>query len=146
MQVIQAFKTLAERSGWGSLPRFALGASSGGAMVLALALRMPLDGVCPMIMAVPPQLLETRPGDPASGKTWAFPPTFFSHMERDSNTARAVAADMAALKKQARSQRFFALYLLPKLARAIFAHMDNALNACRVNVRALRFMLRLAFR
>ena len=50
-----------------------------------------------------PQMLEAKPGDPASGKTWAHPPAIFVHMARDGNTARAVAADMAALKKQARA-------------------------------------------
>ncbi len=58
-----------------------------------------------MIMAVPPTMLEARPMDPATGKSWAFPPTMFVHMERDTNTARAVAADMALLKKQARAAR-----------------------------------------
>ena len=48
------------------------------------------------------QMLEAKPGDPASGRTWAHPPAIFVHMARDANTARAVAADMAALKKQAR--------------------------------------------
>jgi len=43
-QVVKAWGVLAERSGWAKLPRFALGVSSGGAMVLALALRLPLDG------------------------------------------------------------------------------------------------------
>ncbi|KAK9836287.1 hypothetical protein WJX81_002164 [Elliptochloris bilobata] len=98
--VIQAWSVLAERSGWAKLPRFALGASSGGAMVLALAQRLPLDGVCAMIMAVPPQALGGKPADAASVKTWAYPPAFFVHMARDTNTARAVAADMAVLKKQ----------------------------------------------
>jgi hypothetical protein len=43
-QVVKAWGVLAERSGWAKLPRYALGVSSGGAMVLALALRLPLDG------------------------------------------------------------------------------------------------------
>ena len=102
LQVMQAWTVLSERSGWAKLPRYALGASSGGAMALALAQRLPLDGVCSVIMAVPPQMLEARPADPASGKSWAHPPAIFVHMARDANTARAVAADMAALKKQAR--------------------------------------------
>ena len=101
-QVMRAWAVLAERSGWFKLPRYALGASSGGAMALALAQRLPLDGVCSVIMAVPPAMLEAKPGDPASGKVWAHPPAIFVHMARDGNTARAVAADMAALKKQAR--------------------------------------------
>lgn len=102
LQVVRAWAALAERAGWAKLPRYALGASSGGAMALALAQRLPLDGVCSVIMAVPPAMLEAKPGDPASGRTWAHPPAIFVHMARDANTARAVAADTAALKKQAR--------------------------------------------
>ena len=60
-QVIRAWAVLAERGGWAKLPRYALGASSGGAMALALAQRLPLDGVCSVIMAVPPQAPKPKP-------------------------------------------------------------------------------------
>ena len=163
-QVVKAWGVLAERSGWAKLPRFALGVSSGGAMVLALALRLPLDGArapaaikaaasatCLGMAAGGLHLLRSpalrrercelrrrqctrcgrprfaarrparrrgahdhgRAADDAGGQAngpgnwqnWAFPPTMFVHMERDTNTARAVAADMALLKKQARAAR-----------------------------------------
>ena len=43
---------------------FALGASSGGAFVLVLALRFPLAAVCAQIMAVPGHYLKSPPKDP----------------------------------------------------------------------------------
>ena len=52
------------------------------------------------IMGVSPQLLEMKPRAPDSSRAWAHPPVYFVHMEADEFTAEAVAADIAALKKQ----------------------------------------------
>lgn len=74
-----------------------------GGQVLFLALRMPLDGIVPQIMSLPPHMLEAKPMDPAAGKTWTYPPVYFVHMELDRATAQRVTADINVLKtKQAR--------------------------------------------
>ena len=100
MQVIKVWQELLEREGWGRIPHYALGGSSGAAFVLFLAQRIPLDGVGPVIMAVPPQTLEVKPRSADSAKSWNFPPTFFVHMARDEMTVEGVTADVATLKKQ----------------------------------------------
>ena len=95
------WQELLEREGWGRIPHYALGGSSGGAFVLFLAQRIPLDGVAPVIMAVQPQTLEVKPRAAADAtKSWNFPPTFFVHMARDEMTVEGVTADVATLKKQ----------------------------------------------
>ena len=43
VQVTWALQALVKQQGWSGLPMYALGASSGGAMVLLLALTMPLQ-------------------------------------------------------------------------------------------------------
>lgn len=43
LQVTWALQALVKQQGWSGLPMYALGASSGGAMVLLLALTMPLQ-------------------------------------------------------------------------------------------------------
>lgn len=43
LQVTWAVQALLKRQGWSELPLFALGGSSGGALVLLLALRMQLQ-------------------------------------------------------------------------------------------------------
>lgn len=74
--------------------------------VLFLALRMQLDGIVPQIMSLPPHMLEEKPSDPVSGKTWGYPPTYFMHMELDRATAQRVTADITVLKnKQVRLAR-----------------------------------------
>ena len=71
--------------------------------VLFLAMRMPLDGIVPQIMSLPPHMLEVKPTDPAAGKSWTYPPVYFVHMELDRATAQRVTADINILKtKQAR--------------------------------------------
>ena len=100
MQVTKAWEELVAREGWGRVPHYALGGSSGGAFLLYLALSVPLDGVIPVIAAVPSDGLEARPRAADSSKTWPFPPTYFVHMERDETTAKGVAANVATLKKQ----------------------------------------------
>ena len=42
-QVTWALQALTKQRGWSGLPMYALGASSGGALVLLLALKMPLQ-------------------------------------------------------------------------------------------------------
>ena len=42
-QVTWALQALTKQRGWSELPMYALGASSGGALVLLLALKMPLQ-------------------------------------------------------------------------------------------------------
>lgn len=71
-----------------------------GTQVLCLALRMQLDGIVPQIMSLPPHMLEDKPSDPATGKTWAYPPTYFMHMELDRATAQRVTADITVLKSK----------------------------------------------
>ena len=100
VQVMKVWQELLEREGWGRIPHYALGGSSGAAFVLFLGQRIPLDGVAPVIMAVPPQTLEVKPRSADSAKSWNFPPTFFVHMARDEMTVEGVTADVATLKKQ----------------------------------------------
>ena len=61
-------------------------------------MRMQLDGIVPQILSAPPQMLEQKPLDPLSGKTWSYPPTYFMHMELDQVNAQRVTADIAVLK------------------------------------------------
>ena len=68
--------------------------------VLFLALRMQLDGIVPQIMSLPPHMLEEKPLDPATGKSWSYPPTYFMHMALDHATAQRVSADIAVLKSK----------------------------------------------
>ncbi|CAL8463648.1 g3182 [Coccomyxa elongata] len=96
--VRETFQKLAARERWEKLPVYALGASSGASMVLFLALRMPLDGIVPQIMSLPPHMLEAKPTDPAAGKSWTYPPVYFVHMELDRATAQRVTADINVLK------------------------------------------------
>lgn len=110
VQVTRAWEELLEVEGWARLPHYALGGSSGGAFVLLLAQRIPLDGIAAVIMAIPPQLLDAKPRAADSSKSWNFPPTAFVHMEKDELTAEGVAADVAALRKQACLCSFLALY------------------------------------
>ena len=63
-------------------------------------MRMQLDGVVPQIMSAPPQMLEQKPTDPLSGKTWSYPPTYFMHMELDRANAERVTADIGVLKSK----------------------------------------------
>lgn len=100
VQVTMAWQELLERENWGRIPHYALGGSSGGAFVLLLAQRVPLDGVCPVIMAAQPHTLDVKPRTLDSSKSWNFPPTFFVYMERDELTMEGVASNVAALKKQ----------------------------------------------
>ncbi|KAL6754892.1 hypothetical protein V8C86DRAFT_3138312 [Haematococcus lacustris] len=111
-----------------ALPVFAVGASSGGAFVLQLALAgAPLAGVCSQIMALPLHLLRRhlplaaakgsdssnsssrgRGGSSSQGagaggeggRQAVFPPTMFVHMPRDVDTAQLVVQDMALLQQQ----------------------------------------------
>lgn len=62
-----------------SLPLAAIGASSGGALVLQLPKLVQLHAVVSQIMAIPPHMLEGLRGA-------AFPPTLFVHMPRDRRT------------------------------------------------------------
>lgn len=43
LQVTWALQALTKQRGWSELPMYALGASSGGALVLLLALKVPLQ-------------------------------------------------------------------------------------------------------
>ena len=58
-----------------------------------------LQGVCCQIMAVPPDLLHSKPEDEA-GNTWKYPPTAMVHMARDKRTARGVAQMRKVLTDQ----------------------------------------------
>ena len=73
------------------LPVFALGASSGGNIVAALANRMQdLGGMCIQIMA---------PDISFQMNQMVFPPSFWIYMQKDSMTARRVADNMDKLRK-----------------------------------------------
>lgn len=98
-KVIWAVQALTKQEGWAELPLYALGASSGGALALLLALRMPLQGVCCQIMSVPASILQNQPTD-ESGKTWKFPPTAAIHMAKDKRTSKGVREMFAELTKQ----------------------------------------------
>ena len=63
-------------------------------------MRMQLDGIVPQIMSAPPQMLEQKPLDPLSGKSWSYPPTYFMHMELDQVNAERVTADIGVLKSK----------------------------------------------
>ena len=52
-------------------------------------------------MAVPPDVLQSKPEDEA-GKTWKYPPTAMVHMARDKRTARGVAEMHKTLADQVR--------------------------------------------
>lgn len=94
------WQELSAREGWGRKAVYALGGSSGGAFALHLALRLPLNGVIPVIMAVQSNLLESKPRAADQSKSWPFPPTFFIYMSRDEVTAQSVTSNIAVLKKQ----------------------------------------------
>ena len=68
--------------------------------VLLLALRMQLDGIVPQIMSLSAHMLEEKPLDPATGKSWSYPPTYFMHMALDQGTAQQVSADIAVIKSK----------------------------------------------
>ena len=61
---------------------------------------MQLDGIVPQIMSLPPHMLEEKPSDPATGKSWSYPPTYFMHMALDHATAQRVSADIAVIKSK----------------------------------------------
>ena len=61
---------------------------------------MQLDGIVPQIMSLPPHMLEEKPLDPATGKSWGYPPTYFMHMALDHATAQRVSADIAVIKSK----------------------------------------------
>ncbi|DBA66909.1 TPA: hypothetical protein ACH3X2_002029 [Trebouxia sp. C0005] len=98
-KVTWALQALTKQRGWSELPMYALGASSGGALVLLLALKVPLQAICCQIMAIPGSLLQTSPGD-ESGRTWGYPRTAFTYMARDQHTARGVIEMQAVLTQQ----------------------------------------------
>lgn len=98
-KVTWAVQALVKRQGWSGLPVYALGGSSGGALVMLLALRMQLQGVCCQIMAVPPDVVQTKPQDEA-GNTWQYPPTALVYMAKDQHTAQGVGEMSKALAEQ----------------------------------------------
>lgn len=98
-KVTWAVQALVKQQGWSTLPMFALGGSSGGALVMLLALRMQFQAVCCQIMAVPAALLQTKPED-ESGNTWKYPATAVVYMARDQRTAAGVAEMTNALAEQ----------------------------------------------
>lgn len=93
---VASIKALSQAEQWGDLPIYALGASSGGAMVALLPFFAELQGICVQIMGVPPSVYQ----DLNTAAARPFPPTMFVHMPRDKRTAAAVAADVEALKAQ----------------------------------------------
>lgn len=100
-QVKTALTQLLRRERLHHLPLFALGASSGGAFVLALASELPLTGVVSQIMALPPHMLtafvERRR---VNGLGGAYPPVMFVHMPRDEHTASLAEQNMQLLTEQ----------------------------------------------
>ena len=55
--------------------------------------------MCCQIMAVPPDVLQSKPQD-ESGNTWKYPPTALVYMARDEHTARGVGEMTKALAEQ----------------------------------------------
>ena len=93
-RVAEAVGSLLRRLGGADLPLFVLGASSGGAMALALPHALPgITAVCSQIMAAP-SLLSVPTGYAA------YPPTRFEHMVRDKRTSRLVERCVATLARQ----------------------------------------------
>ncbi len=85
-------REVVRREGLEGLPVFAVGASSGGALALALPAVMPeVAGVIAQVRGVDPAALRLPGGR-------KFPPTVFIHMPRDEDNAAAVRADVAALR------------------------------------------------
>ncbi|KAK9824232.1 hypothetical protein WJX72_008793 [[Myrmecia] bisecta] len=100
-QVVRVLQTLQTREHWECLPIYALGASSGGHMVLMLAFRIAFKGIACQIMAIDPRVFEQQPrawGDPRNSFT--YPPCMFIHMPRDVHTAAGVKADIRAMQKK----------------------------------------------
>lgn len=89
-------KELATREAWDKLPMFALGASSGGALVALLPFHLKLQGVCLQIMAVPSEVYKGL----ATANVHPFPPMLFVHMVRDGVTAAGIAKNVAALTQE----------------------------------------------
>lgn len=58
-----------------------------------------VQGVCCQIMAVLPDVLQSKPEDEA-GNTWKYPPTAMVHMARDKHTAHGVAEMYKVLADQ----------------------------------------------
>lgn len=95
--VVAALEELLLRERAQALPRFALGASSGGAFVALLPFYSgtPFAALSIQIMALPPARLTA----PLPDKR-LYPPSLWVHMPRDAHTAEKVAADVAALRSQ----------------------------------------------
>ena len=88
----EAVNSLLQRTGTSGLPLFVLGASSGGAMALALPHALPrITAVCSQIMAVPNEFFSRLTG---------YPPARFEHMKRDQRTAWRVQQNIATLEQQ----------------------------------------------
>lgn len=113
------------KEGWMDKPMYALGASSGGAFVLALPLTVDLAGISPQIMGLGEQHLRYvlqhmkdkvlprdehgKPKadgvDPSQLPDRPYPPTFFQHMIWDKLTVKSVALNMDVLQSQGISVR-----------------------------------------
>lgn len=72
----------------GNLPKFAMGASSGGYFVSALATKMEFSSVCIMITAGVFGNIDIQKN---------YPPTLFVHMVKDRIRAHAILSNMAQL-------------------------------------------------
>jgi hypothetical protein len=164
IQVRAALGALLPREGLAAAPLFALGASSGGAFVLALAAFVRLSGVGCQIMALPPDLLlqlaeSARSAPPAvpggarrlsapaadaagTGAPGGYPPALFVHMPRDARTAAAVASDVAALRGRGLAAE--AVEVAPRPVTAALLRRSDEIDAPTADaiVDALRQVLR----
>jgi hypothetical protein len=90
------------------VPRFAMGASSGGAFAALLPVytrspHPPWRAVCSQIMGVPPEMLTMPDASERNNGTSTpvmFPPSLWVHMPRDPRLAGLVAADVAMLRAE----------------------------------------------
>ncbi len=101
---MDALEALLAREHVAALPRFALGASSGGAFVALLPFhaRTRFAALCIQIMGVPPDMLTAPLPDGAgagASSNAAYPPSLWVHMPRDGRIASVVRADVDALRQ-----------------------------------------------
>eukprot|EP01026_Neomeris_dumetosa_P081638 TRINITY_DN9207_c0_g1_i2.p1 TRINITY_DN9207_c0_g1~~TRINITY_DN9207_c0_g1_i2.p1 ORF type:complete len:387 (-),score=41.11 TRINITY_DN9207_c0_g1_i2:409-1569(-) len=89
--VKDVLEQLITENGWQSLPLYALGASSGGFLVLMLPSAIKLDGICAQISSIPSNV---------NVEEWSekYPPTAFVHMPRDKRTLEGVQSSIEYLQ------------------------------------------------
>jgi hypothetical protein len=118
-QVKAVLAELLPRQGLAGLPLYALGASSGGAFVLALAAELPLAGVCAQLMGLPRLWSYEAEGVRRLG---AWPPTAFVVMPRDALTGDLLATNAEFLRGAVRTRA--------RAHGAVHARMGRCMGRC----------------